>query len=29
VSVLGAYPFVSTADKPLVTPVEITIGPKS
>jgi predicted lipoprotein len=29
VSVLGAYPFVSTADKPLVTPVDITIGPKS
>ena len=29
VSVLGAYPLISTADKPLVTPVEITIGPKS
>ena len=28
VSVLGAYPFVSTADMPLVTPVEITVGPK-
>jgi predicted lipoprotein len=28
VSVLGAYPFVSAADTPLVTPVEITIGPK-
>jgi predicted lipoprotein len=29
VSVLGAYPLISTADKPLVTPVEITLGPKS
>jgi predicted lipoprotein len=28
VSVLGAYPFVSTADMPLVTPVEIAVGPK-
>jgi predicted lipoprotein len=28
VSVIGAYPFVSAADTPLVTPVEITIGPK-
>jgi predicted lipoprotein len=29
VSILGAYPLVSTAETPLVTPVEITIGPKS
>ena len=29
VTVLGAYPFVSAAETPLVTPVEITIGPKS
>ena len=28
-TVLGAYPFVSAAETPLVTPVEITIGPKS
>jgi predicted lipoprotein len=28
VSVVGAYPLVSTADTPLVTPVEITVGPK-
>ena len=28
VSILGAYPFVSAADTPLVTPVEITLGPK-
>ena len=28
VSILGAYPFVSAADLPLVTPVEITVGPK-
>jgi|ERR1700722_6865375 predicted lipoprotein len=28
VSVLGAYPLVSTADTPLVTPVAIIIGPK-
>ncbi len=29
VTVLGAYPFVSAAETPLVTPVEISIGPKS
>jgi predicted lipoprotein len=29
VSVLGAYPFVSATDTPLVTPVEIKVGPKS
>jgi predicted lipoprotein len=28
VSVVGAYPLVSTADMPLVTPVEIAVGPK-
>lgn len=28
VTVLGAYPFVSAAETPLVTPVEISIGPK-
>ena len=28
VSVIGAYPFVSATDTPLVTPVEISIGPK-
>ncbi len=28
VTVLGAYPFVSTAETPLVTPVEVSIGPK-
>ncbi len=28
VSVLGAYPFASATDTPLVTPVEISIGPK-
>jgi predicted lipoprotein len=28
VTVLGAYPFVSAAETPLVAPVEITIGPK-
>jgi predicted lipoprotein len=28
VSAIGAYPLVSTNDTPLVTPVEITIGPK-
>jgi len=28
VSILGAYPFVSATDTPLVTPVEITVGPK-
>ena len=28
VSMIGAYPFVSAADTPLVTPVEIKIGPK-
>jgi predicted lipoprotein len=28
VSILGAYPFVSATDTPLVTPVEITLGPK-
>ena len=28
VSAIGAYPLVSSADTPLVTPVEITIGPK-
>ena len=28
VTVLGAYPFSSPADTPLVTPVEITLGPK-
>ena len=29
VTVLGAYPFVSSAETPLVTPVEVSIGPKS
>ncbi len=29
VTVLGAYPLVSPAETPLVTPVEISIGPKS
>jgi predicted lipoprotein len=29
VTVLGAYPFVSAAEVPLVTPVELNIGPKS
>ena len=29
VTVLGAYPFVSAAETPLVTPAEISIGPKS
>jgi predicted lipoprotein len=29
VTVIGAYPFVSATETPLVTPVEITIGPKS
>jgi predicted lipoprotein len=29
VTVLGAYPFVSAAESPLVTPVEISIGPKT
>jgi predicted lipoprotein len=29
VTVLGSYPFVSAAETPLVTPVEISIGPKS
>jgi predicted lipoprotein len=29
VTVLGAYPFVSAAETPLITPVEISIGPKS
>jgi predicted lipoprotein len=28
VTVLGAYPFVSAAETPLVTPVEVSIGPK-
>ena len=28
VSVIGAFPFVTAAEPPLVTPVEITIGPK-
>ena len=28
VTVLGAYPFVSAAETPFVTPVEITIGSK-
>jgi predicted lipoprotein len=28
VSVLGAYPFVSADETPVVTPVEISIGPK-
>jgi predicted lipoprotein len=28
VSVLGAYPLLSASDTPLVTPVEITVGPK-
>ena len=28
VTVLGAYPFSSPADTPLVTPVEIMLGPK-
>ncbi len=28
VSVIGAYPFVSATDAPLVAPVEISIGPK-
>ncbi len=28
VTVLGAYPFVSAAETPLVTPVEISAGPK-
>lgn len=28
VSVLGAYPFVSTGETPAVTPVEITVEPK-
>lgn len=28
VTVVGAYPFVTAADMPLVTPVEISIGPK-
>jgi predicted lipoprotein len=28
VSVLGAYPFVSAAETPLVAPVEISVGPK-
>jgi predicted lipoprotein len=29
VTVLGVYPLASAADPPLVTPVEISIGPKS
>ena len=29
VTVLGTYPLVSPAETPLVTPVEISIGPKS
>jgi predicted lipoprotein len=29
VTVLGAYPLLSPAESPLVTPVEISIGPKS
>lgn len=29
VAVVGAYPLTSAADTPLVTPVEITLGPKS
>ncbi len=28
VTVVGAYPFVSASETPLVTPVEISIGPK-
>jgi predicted lipoprotein len=28
VSLIGAYPFVSTTETPLVTPVEISVGPK-
>jgi predicted lipoprotein len=28
VTVLGAYPFVSAAETPFVTPVEVTIGSK-
>ena len=28
VTVIGAYPFVSTVETPLVTPVEISVGPK-
>ncbi len=28
VTVLGVYPFVSAAETPLVTPVEISVGPK-
>jgi hypothetical protein len=27
--VVGAYPFMSPGDPPLITPVEITVGPKS
>ena len=29
VTVLGAYPLVSASETPLVTPVEISVGPKS
>lgn len=29
VTVVGAYPLTAAADTPLVTPVEITLGPKS
>jgi predicted lipoprotein len=29
VTVVGAYPLTSAAETPLVTPVEITLGPKS
>ena len=28
VTVVGAYPLSSSADPPLITPVEITLGPK-